>query len=410
MIRRQLQRRFICITMTAVAAVLLLLSLCVNAANLISVNSDLKSTLRMIYHNAGTIPNQPGKTQPQGAPPDFFNSETPFSTRYFVLRYTSTGDLTSANLGHIAAVTEADTAPYLAKALDHGAGFGYTGGYKFYVAETGGGRCMAIFLDCSQQARSVRKLALWSLAADLVCLLLVYLLVTLFSRRAIAPVVRSAAQQKQFITDASHELKTPLTVLTTSLRVLEMEVGPQKWIDKARLQAEKMAALVNDLVTLSRLDEEKPPLTLTDLDLSQVVADAAAPFADAAAQAGHSLCCTIPSGLRLHGDAGAIGQLVGIFLDNALKYTTPGGEITLALRPIRGGVLLCFANPCQPMPPEQVAQFFHRFYRADDARGSGGFGIGLSIARSIAQAHRGDATAVCPTPGMIRFTVTLRSI
>ena len=118
---------------------------------------------------------------------------------------------------------------------------------------------MAIFLDCYQAQRSMKTVLLWSLAADGACILLVLGPVVLLSRRAIDPVVRSVQRQKQFITDASHELKTPITVIATSLKVLEMEVGKQKWIDKALGQTEKLTSLVSSLVTLSRMDEEDSP-------------------------------------------------------------------------------------------------------------------------------------------------------
>ena len=138
----------------------------------------------------------------------------------------------------------AGAAAYLAAALKKGEGYGYCGNYRFYVTADGSGARIAIFLDCYQSLRAVRTVLVWSLAADALCTLLVLLLVVLLSRRAIDPVVRSAEQQKQFITDASHELKTPITVIATSLKVLEMEVGQQKWIDKARAQTEKLTSLL----------------------------------------------------------------------------------------------------------------------------------------------------------------------
>ena len=139
------------------------------------------------------------------------------------------GNLDSGNFSHIAAVTEDDADTYIKAALQHGAGYGfYTSGYKFRVVKEGESRYSAVFVDCYQELRAVRTVAVWSGVSFAVCLALVYVLVVLLSRRAIDPVVRASEQQKQFITDAGHELKTPITVIATNLRVLEMEVGQQK--------------------------------------------------------------------------------------------------------------------------------------------------------------------------------------
>ena len=282
---KHLRTKFIRIAMLSVALVLLALSLIVNAANFISTNRDLNQTLDMIYENQGTIPTgrtagadgspsenpaeddtssdpatQSGKphedeeeeahTPPpetDHTPPELeekpdtkpssqperprgpFNAETPYSTRYFYLRFDADGNLDSGNFSHIAAVTEDDADTYIKAALQHGAGYGfYTSGYKFRVVKEGESRYIAVFLDCYQELRAVRTVAVWSGVSYAVCLALVYVLVVLLSRRAIDPVVRASEQQKQFITDAGHELKTPITVIATNLRVLEMEVGQQK--------------------------------------------------------------------------------------------------------------------------------------------------------------------------------------
>lgn len=223
----------------------------------------------------------------------------------------------------------------------------------------------------------------------------VVVLVVLLSRRAIDPVVRSAEKQKQFITDASHELKTPITVISTCLRVLEMETGKQKWIDKAQAQTEKLTALVNALVTLSRMDEGVSPLKMEPFPLSEAVADTAESFRDLAQSKGHDLVLDIAPELTYKGDEYAIRQLVSILLDNAVKYARAGSAITLTLEKTRRGITLRCRNGSDPIPEDTLAKLFDRFYRADPSRSAatGGFGIGLSIARGIAEAHRGSICA-----------------
>ena len=395
---RRLRNKFIRIATLSVAAVLMLLTLVLNAANYVSTDNDLKQTLDMIYENQGTIPH--GSFTPPSAPPmddkrGPFNKETPFSTRFFVLRYDDDGTLTQAELDNIASVDEEDIPAYLAAAVENGEGYGRYGDYRFFVAHNGDGRNMAIFLNCYQELRAEKTVLVWSLIAAAGCILLVFLLVVLLPRRAIDPVVRSAQQQKQFITDASHELKTPITVIATSLRVLEMETGQQKWIDKAQAQTEKLTELVNSMVTLSRMDEEESPLKMEEFDASSAVEETAESFRDFAAERGHELGLEIESGIIYRGDEYAVRQLVSILLDNAVKYALPDTPIVLTLMRAKKGILLRTENRCDEPESIDTHKLFDRFYRADPSRSASGsgFGIGLSIARGIAEGHRGSIKA-----------------
>ena len=424
---KRLRNRFIRIATLSVAAVMLLLTVILNAANYISTDADQRQTLTLIAENRGTIPiTQPDMPDGTQEPPDMpdgitpqpdrsdpgrrggpFTAETPFATRFFVLRFQDDGALVQADLTKIASVTEDDTAVYLNAAVKKGTGYGYCGSYRFYVTDTDDGQHLAIFLDCYQSLRAVRTVLVWSLAADTLCTLLVLGLVVLLSRRAIDPVVRSAEQQKQFITDASHELKTPITVIATSLKVLEMEVGRQKWIDKARGQTEKLTSLVNSLVTLSRMDEEESPLKKEPFPISDAVWETAESFTELAASAGHPLTVQVTEGLVCCGDEYAVRQLTSILLDNAVKYAAPDSPITLTLEKSRRGVVLRTTNRCEDAAHIDTAKLFDRFYRADPSRTAGGFGIGLSIARSIAEGHRGSISAAVDGD-TITFTAELR--
>ena len=417
---RRLRTKFIRIAMLSVALVLLLLCLIVNVANFAATNRDLDRTLAMICENQGTIPTDRMPGTPPGVPPEKptaepeppkgpFTAETPYSTRYFYLRLDADGTITGSDFSHIAAVAEDDAAEYAQAALRRGAGSGYYAShYKYRVVEEADGGYTAVFLDCYQSLRAARQFALWSGVSCAVCLALVYGLVVLLSRRAIDPVVRASEQQKQFITDAGHELKTPITVIGTSLKVLEMEVGQQKWIDKARAQTEKLRELVQALITLCRYDEETSPLHPQVFDVSAAVADTAESFAELAASGGHPLETAITPGLHYCGDEAAVRQLVSILLDNAVKYAAPDTAIRLTLERAKRGVKLTAANECVQPPAGDPDRLFDRFYRPDASRtaATGGFGIGLSIARSIAEAHHGAIHAAV-TGRTINFTAEL---
>lgn len=404
---KTLRKRFIRIAVLAVTAVLLMLCLIVNIANYASVDRDLIRMLQMISGNQGTVPQMPQGVKPDGKQGGGFTPETPFSTRYFVLRYDDEGVLVNADLGSIAAVTTDDTTAYLQVATKHGVGYGWSNGYRYYVVKNGENRNMAIFLDAHRDLQTVKTTAWLSLAAMLFCVACVYLVVTLLSRRAIDPVVKASKKQKQFITDASHELKTPITVIATSLKVLEMETGENKWIDKSLAQTEKLRDLVNSLVSLSRMDEEQSPLKMCDFSLSDAVSETVGSFADFAAANGHMLTAEIAPEILYHGDEYAIRQMVSILLDNAVKYASDGSPIRLTLEKGKKGPVLRTVNCCEGLTQQQADKLFDRFYRVDQSRTTGGFGIGLSMARSIAEGHKGSIKATYREENKIEFTVSL---
>ncbi len=405
---KTLRKRFIRITVLAVTAVMLVLCLIVNIANYVSVDSGLTQMLQMISNNQGHVPQMPiGGNKPGERPGGGFSPETPFSTRYFVLWYGADGALLRSDLGKIAAVTEDDTAEYLQAAFKHGAGYCWVEGYRCYVTDDGENGFMAIFLDAHKELKTVKTTALLSLTAMLFCVACVYLIVTLLSRRAIDPVVKASERQKQFITDASHELKTPITVIATSLKVLEMETGENKWIDKSLAQTEKLRDLVNSLVSLSRMDEEQSPLKMAEFSLSDAATETVESFQDFAEANGHTLTAEIQSEMTYIGDEYAIRQLISILLDNAVKYAAEGSPIGVTLEKGKKGPILRTVNRCENITQQQADRLFDCFYRADPSRTTGGFGIGLSMARSIAEGHKGSIKATCRGEDQIEFTVQL---
>lgn len=405
---KQLRQKFIRIAMLAVTAVLILLCVIINTANYISVDSELTQMLEVINQNQGTLPFAPHMHKPDRRPDGQFTMETPYSTRFFVLRYTDDGTLIQAELDKIAAITPEDTSKYLDIAIKHGEGYGYTSGYKYYVTSNGDNRRMAIFLDCYKEMRSVSMIAVLSFAAAAVCIVIVYITVVLFSRKAVDPVVRSTQRQKQFITDAGHELKTPITVIATSLKVLEMETGKNKWIDKSQAQTEKLKDLVNSLVTLSKMDEEDSPLKFDHFNISAAVLETAESFTDFAASKGHSLELAVSPDIEFYGDEYSVRQLVSILLDNAIKYADDDTAIYLALDKSKKDVTIRTANECETAQNIEFDKLFDRFYRADKSRTSGGFGIGLSIARSIAEGHKGSVRAKCENGHTVEITAELK--
>jgi signal transduction histidine kinase len=415
---KKLRKEFITIAIIAVVSVMVLLCVIVNVANFVSVNSKLNNTIEMISSNKGMMPdfNPPDKPQDDGGQkPDVrrfdrqFNEETPFSTRFFVLYYNEDGELIRSDLDKIAAVTQDDTQKYLDIALKKGEGYGFTDGYKYKVTRLDDGSFSAIFLDDYREISSAKTILVLSIAATVICSALICVLIVLFSKRAVKPAIESNKKQKQFITDASHELKTPITVISTSLSVLEMEVGKQKWIDKSKEQTEKLTELVNSLVTLSKMDEETPP-DIREFNISDAVRETAESFSDFAKQNGHELEIAVAPSINYSGDEYQIRQLCSILIDNAIKYANEGSPIKFTLERDKRGVTITSENECENVNADELDRLFDRFYRADKSRNSqtGGFGIGLSIARSICVSHRGEIKAVCDNGHTVKFIAELR--
>ena len=409
---KRLRNKFIKMAMISVTSVMILLCIIINTANFISVDRSITQTLRTIKTNSGRSPLPPtddGK-MPKKEQGGKFGPETAYTTRFFVIRYSESGELLQSDTKNIAAVTENNIDEFLKVAVNAREGLGYYGTYKYLISDDGDGKRMAIFIDCYRELHSVTVIAILSVISVAVCILLAWVAVLLFSRRAIDPVVKASEQQKQFITDASHELKTPITVIATSLKVLEMENGRQKWIDKAITQTEKLTELVNSLVALSKMDEESTPLKMNDFNVSSSISEVAESFADFAESKGHKIITDIVPDLNYHGDEYAVRQLVSILLDNAVKYASAGSDIILKLQKQKKTVIITSENKCGNISDDDLGKLFDRFYRLDKSRNSatGGFGIGLSIARAISEGHKGSIRADSPESGIIRFTVELK--
>ncbi len=265
------------------------------------------------------------------------------------------------------------------------------------------------FMDSTFEQATLRALVRVCLliggAALLVLLGISWLLSGFVSR----PVVRTWQDQQQFISDASHELKTPLTVILSSAGLLEESAQPEQrqYVDNILAESRRMRALVEDMLTLSRAESGRAAAPLLPLDLSDLVTEAALRFEPVAFEAGHPLQYDIQNGLSMTGDCQQLDQLVDILLDNAVKYAAPDGAIQLTLDAAGKHAVLTVENPGEPIPPEKLSHIFDRFYRVDDARtGAGGFGLGLAIARQIVQRHKGAITAASDARAT-RFTVTL---
>ncbi len=264
------------------------------------------------------------------------------------------------------------------------------------------------FMDSTFEQATLRSLVRVCLLIGAAALLVLFGLSWMLSGFVTRPVARTWQNQQQFLSDASHELKTPLTVILSSADLLKTSAQPEQrqYVDNISVESRRMKALVEDMLTLSRTESGRAA-PFEPLDLSDLVTDAALRFEPVAFEAGHPLQYDIQNGASLSGDRQQLDQLLEILLDNAVKYAAKDAPIRLTLDISGKNAVLAVENPGDPIPPDKLPHLFDRFYRVDDARtGAGGFGLGLAIAQQIVRRHKGTITAASDARAT-RFTVTL---
>lgn len=374
----------------------------------------------LLEQNDGKFPEEPSRheqddTETPPAKPENdekdksrFSVETPFETRYFTVTVDENGEVTDCDLDRIAAVDEETAEEYTQTAQQKNKTTGFQGIYRYRVTETEDG-AKYVFLDCRREISNFRTVLVTTISVSLLGLAAVFVLVVIFSRMVFRPVEESIQKQKRFITDASHELKTPLTIIDANTEVMEMESGESQWTKSTRKQIQRLSGLVQQLVTLSRLDEEKGLEEKCEFNLSEAVSECVQPYESLAQTREKNLTLNIEENLTYTGDERSIRQLAGILMDNAVKYSSENGNITLTLKKKGKKIFLEVYNDADDLPQGKLDVLFERFYRLDSSRnsGTGGSGIGLSVAKAIVQAHKGKITAENKNGRGLTITVIL---
>ncbi|MBR5410617.1 MAG: HAMP domain-containing histidine kinase [Clostridia bacterium] len=426
---KTLRRKFVLIAMLSVTAVLLLIVGTINISNYHTVVEDADLRLSFLAEDGG---EQPNAVLPEEIPsleplPDldgnrrnrwrderggFFDregrlgAETPFDSRYFTVVLNENGAVTGINTGRISAV-DAETAQQMALALyEKGKTSGFSGNYR-YMAETADGGTRYIFVDVSRELNTFYSFLTASLLVSALGLGLVFLLVLFFSKKALKPVEESLVKQKRFITDASHELKTPMAVISAANEVIELENGESEWTESIDKQIKRLSGLTDKLVLLTRMDEESYRPVTAPFDLSAAVNETVDSFEAVAQLKNLPIRTDIAPGISVDGDETAIRQLVSLLTDNALKYGV--GNLAVTLKKSGKNAVLTVENDAENVQKGDLSVFFERFYRTDASRNSatGGHGIGLSVAEAIVHAHKGKITANSPDGKRVVITVTL---
>ncbi|WP_339196059.1 HAMP domain-containing sensor histidine kinase [Paenibacillus sp. FSL P4-0176] len=269
-----------------------------------------------------------------------------------------------------------------------------------YVVDPSGDGHMIVFIDVTAQQGILTNLIYTFAIVGLVMLIVIYFLSRYFANRSIAPVREAFEKQKQFIGDASHELKTPLAIINTNADVLlanqEDTIANQaKWLHYIKSETERMTGLTNDLLYLTQMDDSRSTMIHAKFNISDAVESIILPMEAVIFEKNISLDYNIEPNLTVHGNSEQIKQVILILLDNAVKYSGPKGAVNVTLQKQNNDVVLAVSNTGEGIAPEHLDRIFDRFYRTDSsrARKHGGHGLGLAIARSIVDQHKGEVYA-----------------
>ncbi len=390
---KRLQKKLILISMTAFLLVMAVIISVINISNYIGVVDSADELLEILSINKGAFPKEPFRRDDR-----FFRDmspEVPYETRFFVVTLNAeTGGVVLCDTGRIASVDTTEAIEYANRAFREGEQSGFIGNFR-YRALTEGEFYRAVFLDCGRKLESAKTFLLISVSVTLAGYALVFLAVAFLSNRIVRPISLSYEKQKRFITDAGHEIKTPLSVISADISVLEMDLGENEWLSDVQKQVKRLSSLTEDLVYLARMEESSNPIRFVDFPISDVISEAAESFKAPAQTLNIKLETDIKPLLTIKGDAKAAGRLVSILLDNAIKYSPEGGTVRLTLEKQGSNVKLGVYNKtADEIDKDSLPKLFERFYRADASRSTaGGYGIGLSIASAIMEKHAGSIRA-----------------
>ena len=414
---KTLQKKFV---VTAMIAVTVLLAVVLGAVNLFNAltqarQSDQLLTALAMQEGFGPVPRFDGEFDGQApsfrreARGGFFREplteDSRMSALYFVVRLDSEDQVQSVDLRHISSVDEEEAAALALQAAADSRGYGRIGDLKYQFVEPADGCRACVFLDVSQQLRSVRRTAALSALAGVLAWGAMLVLVWALSRRAIRPIAENMQRQRQFVTDAGHELKTPLAIIQANVEAMELMGGESKYSRNIRSQVRRLSGLTQNLLTLARMDESSAPPQLEAVDLSALAISSLDMFRESAALKELAVEADIREGVMVQANRQQLGQLLSILLDNAVKYCPRGGRVALSLSQEDKAVLRLRNTVEQPVDTERI---FDRFYRADSARTQqgGGYGIGLSAAEAIVRLHKGEIGAAM-SGDEIEFTVRI---
>ena len=399
----KLRIKFIAISTVAVLLVIAVLLGLVNSVMYHRTLDDVYKIANYIAENDGEMPESQMKKSPD------FTDEDIYRIRFFTVKADSDGNVISSDLGRIHSVSDSEIKTFITSVQKDNGHIETDGDVFAYVVKSTSYGKIIVFVNCTNELRTAENFREASLLLGLVCLLVFVIVVSILSRRAVQPVIRNMESQKQFITNASHELKTPLAVISANTEVIEMSYGESEWTKSTLNQVGRLNTLIGELITISKFGE-KDKKELTQVNVSEIVKNSADDFKTVITNHGKEFAADIAENITVKADSEGIRQITGILLDNAAKYCDDGGKVTAKLthKGAGKGMKLAVSNTYADGKDIDVNRFFERFYRSDESHNSekSGYGIGLAMAQGYAEEF-GGKIAVSYKNETITFTVSI---
>lgn len=427
----KLRRKLIIASMVSLLLVLLIIEGIVGVLNYRKIVEDADRILNILEQNDGKFPEmahaepeeeiagepgEPPEGKLRGGQMDEKNgmgrmfAEMPYESRFFSVVLDENGGIVTVDTGKIASVDTSAAMEYAESVWKTGKTHGFMEDYRYRVCEAeSDSEVRIIFLDRGRELSNFNNLIMTGFAVTALGLSAVFVLMVFLSAYITKPFVENYEKQKRFITDAGHELKTPLTIIDADAEVLEMDLGENEWLSDIQTQSKRLAGLTNDLILLSRMEESRTETVMVDFPFSDMVEETVNTFHSLAKTQNKTLVSEIEPMISMCGDEKALNRLVTILLDNAVKYSDEGGRIVVRLEKEKKRIRLSVCNTTEFIFREQLKSLFDRFYRTDSSRNSqtGGYGLGLSIAAAMVEAHKGKIAASTEDEKSLMITVTL---
>ena len=400
---KTLKRRFIIFTMTAVTCLLVFIVLAINSLNWMMLERESDTVLETLVDADGIFQQMDFNRPPPFSRP--LDMDRMRASRFFIVRSDLGGNIVDVNIDQISAIDQETAKSYALEVLKTDDTSGRVHGYKYAVKELGPNK-LTFFMDTSEQSENFRMVLFASSAIAVLCWVILLIIVILLSGKVIRPVLVGMEKQKQFITNAGHEMKTPLAIIQSNNDTMALIHGENKYNVHIRNQTKRLNVLMSNLLTLAKLDEEIP-LPTEIVNISDVASELLPAYTEDAQARNLRFTVLIEPDIVIQTNKDSFRQMLTVLLDNAIKYTPDGGSVRLSLAKDGRHIQIIEENTCDPSLEPDPERLFERFYRGDAARTqkeSSGYGIGLSAARAICENFGGKLTAEYSSADSIRFT------